>query len=232
MTIYISNNEPAGEKTIPWYLNEWKVPIEITDVKVGDFTWDEVCFERKTLSDLLHSFSGSTRLWDQVSDLKQFKYPFVLVIGSIEGLTFLGPQYYNEMRQILGAMAAVDISFFPVVTKWMPSEEVAANYIRAVYMAYEGKGRGLKPVRRKGAEDRPKEDMWFDVLTSTPSLGSKTASKLVENVIDKTKPFLHTLTPFSLDELFNNKHITKKQHHYLMEIWNRAGVLEKYKQIT
>jgi len=101
--LYVDNREP---QKIFKVLDKKEIPYEKTQLPVGDFVYNDMVFERKSMPDFYISIQG--RLWEQVSQMKDnFNNVFVLISGKFQDLYF-GKIKYNS-NIIYGAISALMI---------------------------------------------------------------------------------------------------------------------------
>lgn len=87
MPIFV-DNRGTGEAAIAAILETKKYPVQLQHIESGDYVFDAVGIERKTISDLVGSITGKEKghnFWEQLKVLKDtYKKPLVLIEGFID----------------------------------------------------------------------------------------------------------------------------------------------------
>ena len=164
-----------------------KIQHEVKWLEIGDYVFDDVCFEAKSAVDFLGSVL-SKRMWTQLDNMDRCYKDNILIIHgdldeailkAIENSKSTVPVNQRTMyftNQFLGAIARIilDTDIKPI---WVKSEKEASSIITAV-----GK---IKPMNRDVI--RPQvhkrlstDDLRLDILTSIKGVSIKKAKLLIK----------------------------------------------------
>lgn len=156
-------------------------------IEIGDYVFDDVCFEAKSSIDFLGSVM-SKRLWTQLDNMdRHYQTNVVIIYGSLDEAILniienskskLQPHSRKIMlnNKFLGAIGRIilDTDIKPI---WVSSEEEASAIITGVSK--------MKPIERKTI--RPEvfkristDDLRIDVLTSIKGVSIKKAEDLIK----------------------------------------------------
>ena len=106
-------------------------------IEVGDYVFDDVCFEAKSAVDFLGSVL-SKRIWTQVDNMdRNYKHSIVIIYGSIESATDTVIEYGRSKqpawgrevmlrKKFLGAIGRITLDS-DVRAFWVPSADDAAD---------------------------------------------------------------------------------------------------------
>lgn len=163
------------------------IPHKKKWIEIGDYVYDDVCFEAKSTIDFLGSVL-SKRLWTQLDNMdRHYQTNIVIIYGSLEEaiLNILAnsrTKMPNASRRImlnnkfLGALGRIilDTDIKPV---WVNSEEEAALIITAVSK--------MKPITRDTIAPQvfkriTTDDLRLDILTSIKGVSIKKAKELIK----------------------------------------------------
>jgi len=179
--------------------------VKIQELKVADYIVNDVAIERKTVSDFLASMINK-HLTKQLEELKQYKNRLLIVEGIDE------QELYSEARHLDGGMHPNSVRGFliSVVLKYKTpiiftkNSEDTAKFISVLAKRKE-KEASLN-VSKKNL-DR-KERMQF-ILESFPSIGPKTAKKLLEHF--KSLKAIFNAPQEELESILGSKATTMKK---------------------
>jgi ERCC4-type nuclease len=76
-----------GEKAIAEILRGMQIPVELRHIDSGDYVFNEIAIERKTISDLICSVISkeNRHFWNQIKTMKEtYKKPIVLIEGEFD----------------------------------------------------------------------------------------------------------------------------------------------------
>lgn len=162
------------------------VPTERRWIEIGDYVYDDVCFEAKSVVDFIGSVM-SKRLWTQLDNMdRHYQTNVVIIYGSLdEGILTIIENSKSKMplvsrrimlhNKFLGAIGRIvlDMDIKPI---WVSSEEEAASIITGVSK--------MKPIKRNTI--RPEvfkrvttDDLRLDVLTSIKGVSIKKAKEMI-----------------------------------------------------
>tara|TARA_R100000278_G_C5460862_1_gene160821 strand:- start:207 stop:911 length:705 start_codon:yes stop_codon:yes gene_type:complete len=165
------------------YEKEW--------LEIGDYIFDDVCFEAKSTFDFLQSVM-SKRLWNQIDNMdRAYMNNIVIVHGSMESAI---NKYVENVRKpfqtntanlhrvarnkFYGAFGKIILDLDCNII-WTPSEKVAAKLIAVVCK--------MKPIDREVYIPRiikkrkiTTTDLRIDILTTIKGVSEKKAKTLIE----------------------------------------------------
>ena len=110
-------------------------------LEVGDYAFDDVCFEAKSTIDFLQSVINK-RLWNQVDNMdRHYEHTFVIIHGSLhEAMNY--PKYINMKipqhvlkNKFYGAIGKLSLDTDTKVF-WVESPKKAAKIITTTYFYY------------------------------------------------------------------------------------------------
>ena len=188
--LIIDSREKKGSKLVD--LVETKatslsIPYEKKWIEVGDYVYDDVCFEAKSSIDFLGSVL-SKRIWTQIDNMdRHYKTNIVIIYGTIEeAISAVTDNSYSKLpiasrkimfnNKFLGAIGRITLDT-DVKAFWVPTEREAALIITSVCK--------MKPIERDVI--RPQvikristDDLRIDVLTSIKGISVKKAKALLK----------------------------------------------------
>ena len=188
--LIIDSREKEGSKLVKLVESKAKalnIQTEKKWLEIGDYVFDDVCFEAKSTTDFLGSVI-SKRLWTQIDNMdRHYKTNVVIIYGTIEEAIFNTKKYSKANIQeparsimlnnkFLGAIGRIvlDTDIKPF---WVQTEEEAALIITAICK--------MKPIQRDVI--RPEvfkrvttDDLRLDVLTSIKGVSIKKAKLLIK----------------------------------------------------
>tara|TARA_R110002020_G_scaffold20957_3_gene70868 strand:- start:2791 stop:3486 length:696 start_codon:yes stop_codon:yes gene_type:complete len=188
--LIIDSREKKGSKLVD--LVETKatslsIPYEKKWIEVGDYVYDDVCFEAKSSIDFLGSVL-SKRIWTQIDNMdRHYKTNIVIIYGTIEeAISAVIDNSYSKLpiasrkimfnNKFLGAIGRITLDT-DVKAFWVPTEREAALIITSVCK--------MKPIDRDVI--RPQvikristDDLRIDVLTSIKGISVKKAKALLK----------------------------------------------------
>ena len=189
--LIIDSREKEGSrivKLIEQKCRQLSVKCEKRWLEIGDYVFDDVCFEAKSAVDFLGSVL-SKRLWTQLDNMdRHYNHLIVIIYGDMREAIAqvienspskmpIGTRSIMLNNKFLGAIGRIvlDTDAKPF---WVPSEEEAAMIITAICK--------MKPITRDNI--RPElfkrittDDLRLDVLTSIKGISVKKAKELVNN---------------------------------------------------
>ena len=163
------------------------IPFERKWIEIGDYAYDDVCFEAKSIVDFIGSVI-SKRLWTQLDNMDRcYQTNLVIVYGDLdEGIlqilenskTKMTPKARAIMlrNKFLGAIGRIvlDTDMKPF---WVQSEEEAATIITSVCKMKPMNRTAIRPAIHKRLST---DDMRLDTLTSIKGLSVKKAKALLK----------------------------------------------------
>ena len=140
--LIIDSREKKGSKLVD--LVETKatslsIPYEKKWIEVGDYVYDDVCFEAKSSIDFLGSVL-SKRIWTQIDNMdRHYKTNIVIIYGTIEeAISAVIDNSYSKLpiasrkimfnNKFLGAIGRITLDT-DVKAFWVPTEREAALII-------------------------------------------------------------------------------------------------------
>jgi ERCC4-type nuclease len=188
--LVIDSRERAGSKLVRLVetkAQSMNVPFEKKWIEVGDYVYDDVCFEAKSTIDFLGSVM-SKRLWTQIDNMDRcYKTNVVLIYGSLtdavnnikENTKSKLPEPARSImlrNKFMGAIGKIilDSDVKPI---WVKTAEEAANIITVVCK--------MKPLNREVI--RPEifkristDDLRLDLLASIKGVSVSKAKGLLK----------------------------------------------------
>ena len=164
-----------------------KIPFEQKWIEIGDYVYDDVCFEAKSTTDFLGSVM-SKRLWTQLDNMDRHYHTNVVIIyGTMdEAILNVISNAPSKMplksrsimlnNKFLGAIGRIVLDT-DVKPFWVESEEEASMIITAVSK--------MKPLTRETIAPQVFKrittgDLRIDLLTSIKGVSIKKAKQLIE----------------------------------------------------
>jgi len=163
------------------------IPHEKKWIEIGDYVYDDVCFEAKSTIDFLGSVL-SKRLWTQLDNMdRHYKTNVVIIHGSLEEAILnilansktkmpISSRKVMLNNKFLGALGRIilDTDIKPI---WVSNEEEAALIITAVSK--------MKPITRNTISPQvfkriTTDDLRLDLLTSIKGISIKKAKALIK----------------------------------------------------
>tara|TARA_R100001129_G_scaffold75503_1_gene51593 strand:+ start:94 stop:783 length:690 start_codon:yes stop_codon:yes gene_type:complete len=164
-----------------------QVPCEKRWIEIGDYVFDDVCFEAKSATDFLGSVM-TKRLWTQLDNMdRHYRTNVVIIYGSMEEAVFnvienapskmpMGTRSIMLNNKFLGALGRIvlDTDIKPF---WVPTEEEAALIITGVSK--------IKPITRDVIQPQvfkrlTTDDLRLDLLSSIKGVSIKKAKELIK----------------------------------------------------
>ena len=217
--IYVDYREEKSG--IPQLLESAGLKIVRTNLSVGDYVLsNEIVIERKNAYDFVHSlFDG--RLFDQARRLRE-TYGSAIII--VEGNPIRIRRYKSRSRQIYAAIATLTLDFD---IKILYSEGIEHTAI-----IIESLARRLMRTQREAVvlHKKPKletlRDQQLYVIQSFPSIGVKTAKKILEK-FGSIKDFCNA----TISELSSVEGIGEKKAEQIYKLLNLKYKNAEKKQI-
>jgi len=188
--LIIDSREKEGSKLVKLVESKARslnIQTEKKWIEIGDYVFDDVCFEAKSTTDFLGSVI-SKRLWTQIDNMdRHYKTNIVIIYGTIQEAIFNVKRYGKAKIQeparsimlnnkFLGAIGRITLDT-DVKAFWVPTEEEASLIITAICK--------MKPIQRDVI--RPEvfkrvttDDLRLDVLTSIKGVSIKKAKLLIK----------------------------------------------------
>tara|TARA_R110000765_G_scaffold48182_1_gene98731 strand:+ start:482 stop:1177 length:696 start_codon:yes stop_codon:yes gene_type:complete len=188
--LVIDSRERAGSKLVGLVevkAKSMNIPFEKKWIEVGDYVYDDVCFEAKSAIDFLGSVM-SKRLWTQIDNMDRcYKTNIVIIYGSMaDAINNLKSNTKSKIpeparsimlsNKFLGGIGKIilDTDVKPV---WVRNEEDAAKIITAVCKMKPIDREAIRPeVFRRIATD----DLRIDVLIGIKGVSAKKAKELLK----------------------------------------------------
>ena len=164
-----------------------RIPHEKKWIEIGDYVYDDVCFEAKSSTDFLGSVL-SKRLWTQIDNMdRHYKTNVVIIHGNLDEAIFnviqnspsqmpIAARSLRLNNKFLGAIGRLilDTDVKPI---WVDTEEEAALIITAVCK--------MKPITRDAIAPQvfkrlTTDDLRIDLLSSIKGVSIKKAKELVK----------------------------------------------------
>jgi len=164
-----------------------RIPCEKRWIEIGDYVYDDVCFEAKSSTDFLGSVM-TKRLWTQLDNMdRHYKTNVVIIHGSLDEAIInvienspskmpIGTRSIMLNNKFLGGIGRLilDTDVKPV---WVETEEEAALIITAVCK--------MKPMTRDVIAPQvfkrlTTDDLRLDLLSSIKGVSIKKAKQLIK----------------------------------------------------
>ena len=164
-----------------------KIPNEKKWIEIGDYVYDDVCFEAKSAIDFLGSVM-SKRLWTQLDNMdRHYKTNVVIIHGDMQEAIMniiehspskmpIGSRSIMLHNKFLGAIGRITLDT-DIKPFWLPTEEEAALVITAICK--------MKPIERSVIEPQifkrlTTGDLRIDLLSSIKGVSVKKAKALIK----------------------------------------------------
>jgi len=151
-------------------------------IEIGDYVYQDVCFEAKSTIDFLQSvFNG--RLWNQVDNMdRHYEYSIVIIHGSLHQVMAY-PKYVNMQinEQLLkhkfyGAIGRLTLDTDCKVF-WVESPQKAAKIITTICKMRPVKRNVIQPTLLKRITT---DDLRLDMLCTIKGVSKSKAKKIIE----------------------------------------------------
>lgn len=156
-------------------------------IEIGDYVFDDVCFEAKSATDFLGSVL-SKRMWTQLDNMdRHYKTNIVIIHGDMQEAIMnvienapskmpIGTRSIMLNNKFLGAIGRITLDT-DIKPFWVQSEEEAALIITAVCK--------MKPLTRETIEPQvfkriTTDDLRIDLLSSIKGVSIKKAKLLIK----------------------------------------------------
>jgi ERCC4-type nuclease len=170
MPLYVANNEP---EEIANLLKHSGIAVEVKHLQSGDYVFDEVGIERKTVNDLISTLytkkKHGNRLWGQLDTLRRtYKQPMLLIEGQMD--------WYNPYLR--GILTSLFLAWkFQIISTADHASTVQA--LIGLFIKYgAGKtGRVPPPAVVRG---RTVKEVQWGMLQCVQGIGPVAAKKILE----------------------------------------------------
>ena len=156
-------------------------------IEIGDYVFDDVCFEAKSATDFLGSVL-SKRMWTQLDNMdRHYKTNIVIIHGDMQEAIMnvienapskmpIGTRSIMLNNKFLGAIGRIPLDT-DIKPFWVQSEEEAALIITAICK--------MKPMTRETIEPQvfkrlTTDDLRLDLLSSIKGVSIKKAKLLIK----------------------------------------------------
>lgn len=188
--LLIDSREKEGSKLVRLVEQKARmlnIKTEKKWLEIGDYVFNDVCFEAKSTTDFLGSVL-SKRMWTQIDNMdRAYAVNIVLIYGTIEeAINNVIDNAPNNMprhtraillrNKFLGAYGRIVLDM-DVKPMWVSSEEEASEIIAAVCKMQPLDRPTIKPRIHKRLSS---DDMRIDVLSTIKGISESKASKLIE----------------------------------------------------
>ena len=187
MLIIDSRENSKLSKLVMQKAKALKIPNEKKWIEIGDYVYDDVCFEAKSATDFLGSVM-SKRLWTQLDNMdRHYKTNIVIIHGDMQEAILniiehspskmpLGSRSIMLNNKFLGAIGRITLDT-DIKPFWVPTEEEAALIITAICK--------MKPIERDTIEPQifkrlSTDDLRLDLLSSIKGVSIKKAKELIK----------------------------------------------------
>jgi ERCC4-type nuclease len=187
MLIIDSRENSKLSKLVVQKAKALKVEYEVKWIEIGDYVYDDVCFEAKSATDFLGSVM-SKRLWTQIDNMdRHYQTNVVIIYGDIQEAIIniiqhspskipIGTRSILLNNKFLGAIGRIVLDT-DVKPFWVQTEEEASLIITAISK--------MKPLTRNAIEPQvfkriTTDDLRIDLLSSIKGVSIKKAKQLVK----------------------------------------------------
>ena len=188
--LIIDSREKEGSKLVRLVEQKARmlhIKTEKKWIEIGDYVFNDVCFEAKSTTDFLGSVL-SKRMWSQIDNMdRAYQTNIVIIYGTIdEAINNVIENAPNNMpvhtraimlrNKFLGAIGRIilDMDTKPL---WVSTEEEASDIITAVCKMQPMNRETIKPrIYKRLATD----DLRVDVLSTIKGVSESKAEKLIE----------------------------------------------------
>tara|TARA_R100001463_G_scaffold136642_1_gene202721 strand:- start:1897 stop:2586 length:690 start_codon:yes stop_codon:yes gene_type:complete len=187
MLIIDSRENSKLSKLVMQKAKALKIPNEKKWIEIGDYVYDDVCFEAKSATDFLGSVM-SKRLWTQLDNMdRHYKTNIVIIHGDMQEAILniiehspskmpLGSRSIMLNNKFLGAIGRITLDT-DIKPFWVPTEEEAALIITAICK--------MKPIERDTIAPQifkrlSTDDLRLDLLSSIKGVSIKKAKELIK----------------------------------------------------
>ena len=163
-----------------------KVPCEKRWIEIGDYVFDNVCFEAKSTTDFLGSVMNK-RLWTQLDNMdRHYETNVVIIYGDMQEAIHNVIQHSPSKMPIATRSIMLNNMFLGAIGRivldtdakpfWVKSEEEAALIITAVSK--------MKPITRETIAPQifkriTTDDLRIDLLSSIKGVSIKKAKQMI-----------------------------------------------------
>ena len=163
-----------------------KVPCEKRWIEIGDYVFDNVCFEAKSTTDFLGSVMNK-RLWTQLDNMdRHYETNVVIIYGDMQEAIHNVIQHSPSKMPIATRSIMLNNKFLGAIGRivldtdakpfWVKSEEEAALIITAVSK--------MKPITRETKAPQifkriTTDDLRIDLLSSIKGVSIKKAKQMI-----------------------------------------------------
>ena len=192
MKIIVDTSEPPKVQKAIKKLHD---DVEIAKCDIGDIVCGDVCIERKEIGDFVGSIV-SGHIQKQLIQMKQFKFPYLLISGSFKAWQFA--QKFNKsystkgfgIEPFLGALSSVAVRYGVTVLMVDNDTQLCKLAVKLITKTYDGKEVTIRDTELL-KNSLTTDDIKIKVLTCFEGIGPKKALKLKESV--KISDMLDTL---------------------------------------
>lgn len=188
--LLIDSREKEGSKLVRLVEQKAKalnIKTEKKWLEIGDYVFNDVCFEAKSTTDFLGSVL-SKRMWTQIDNMdRAYATNIVIIYGTIDEAVYnvidnapsnmpIATRAILLKNKFLGALGRIilDMDTKPM---WVSSEEEASDIITAVCKMQPMDRPTIKPrIHKRLATD----DLRIDVLSTIKGVSEAKATSLIE----------------------------------------------------
>lgn len=188
MTIAVDVHEPAsivrGLKALGIEVYQVKLPV-------GDYTWNNIGIERKTVNDFYSSVYRSmytdsdSNLFNQLYQLKQYPIPILIIIGNLftrwkyrgrKRVTIDNKEFKTRLKIATTILSKLPIKY-GIYHYIVPNQSMFLRLVYSLYINTHNK-ETFAPVKRKG---KTLEEIKENIITCVPGFGRKRARALLKD---------------------------------------------------
>ena len=163
------------------------IPHEKKWIEIGDYVYDDVCFEAKSTTDFIGSVM-SKRLWTQLDNMdRHYQTNVVIIYGSLDEAILNIIEHSSSKLPVAARSVMLNNKFLGALGRivldtdikpfWLKTEEEAASIITAVCK--------MKPKTRETIAPQvfkrlTTDDLRLDLLSSIKGVSRKKAKELIK----------------------------------------------------
>jgi ERCC4-type nuclease len=163
------------------------IPHEKKWIEIGDYVYDDVCFEAKSTIDFIGSVM-SKRLWTQLDNMdRHYQTNVVIIYGSLDEAILNIIEHSSSKLPVAARSVMLNNKFLGALGRivldtdikpfWVKTEEEAASIITAVSKM---KPRTRETIAPQVFKRITTDDLRLDLLTSIKGISVKKAKELIK----------------------------------------------------
>jgi len=159
-------------------LEQLSIPIKRIKLEIGDYTWNDICIERKTVTDFFNSLFQDKRLFNQLYQLKQYKIPILIIQGNIYAESKWVRWELRKKIKVANSILAKLPMKYGIYHYIVPDEDVFVDLLSYLYLNTLNR-ESYPPVKKKG---KSLQEIKENILTCIPGIGRKRARYILNKI--------------------------------------------------